>query len=115
MRKYYKALPAAFQLRIWKWCGFCVLAESARGRVYTAIERLVCTRACLYQAAHAQVLLDDDVVHGSHDESDLHGVGGACDVDVNLLRGMLVEASHGVLAIFLASRTDAISLTRRIG
>ena len=75
----------------------------------------MCTRACLYQAAHAQVLLDDDVVHGSHDESDLHGVSGACEVGVNLLRGMLVEASHGVLAIFLASRTDAISLTRRIG
>jgi hypothetical protein len=39
VRKYYKALPAAFQLRIWRWCGFCVLAERAPGRVCTAIER----------------------------------------------------------------------------
>jgi hypothetical protein len=39
VRKYYKALPAAVQLRIWKWCGFRVLAERARGRVCTAIER----------------------------------------------------------------------------
>jgi hypothetical protein len=51
-------------------------------------------RAYLYEAAHAQVLLDDDVVHGSHDEPDLHRVGGACEVGVNLLRGMLVEASY---------------------
>jgi hypothetical protein len=38
VRKYYKALPAAFQLRMWKWCGLCVLAERARSRVCTAIE-----------------------------------------------------------------------------
>jgi hypothetical protein len=69
---------------------------------------------CLYQAAHAQVLLDDDVVHSSHDEPDLHGVGGACEVGVDLLRGMLVEADHSV-SKFPAGRTDAISLTRRIG
>ena len=56
---------------------------------------LICccaVRACLYQAAHAEVLLDDDVVDGSHDESDLHGVGGAGEVGVNLLGRMLVEA-----------------------
>lgn len=53
-----------------------------------------CSRAYLYEAAHAQVLLDDDVVHGSHDEPDLHRVGGACEVCVDLLRGMLVEADH---------------------
>lgn len=75
-----------------------MLAESARGRVYTAIERLVCTRACLYQAAHAQVLLDDDVVDGSHDESDLHRVGCAGKVGVDLLGGMLVEAAVALLA-----------------
>ena len=75
-----------------------MLAESARGRVYTAIERLVCTRACLYQAAHAQVLLDDDVVDGSHDESDLHGVSCAGEVGVDLLRRMLVEPGIYVLA-----------------
>jgi hypothetical protein len=46
----------------------------------------------LYEAAHAQVLLDDDVVHCSHDESDLHRVGGACEVGVDLLCGMLIEA-----------------------
>lgn len=75
-----------------------MLAESARGRVYTAIERLVCTRACLYQAAHAQVLLDDDVVDGGHDESDLHCVGRTGEVGVDLLRRMLVEAGSDVLA-----------------
>jgi hypothetical protein len=48
--------------------------------------------ACLDQAAHAKVLLDDDVVHGSHDESDLHGVCGAGEVGVDLLGRMLVEA-----------------------
>jgi len=50
--------------------------------------------AYLYEAAHAQVLLDDDVVHGSHDEPDLHRVGGACEVGVDLLRWVLVEADQ---------------------
>lgn len=46
---------------------------------------------CLYQTAHAQVLLDDDVVHGGHDESDLHRVGRAGKVGVDLLSRMLVK------------------------
>jgi len=54
--------------------------------------------ACLNQAAHAQVLLDDDVVDGSHDESDLHRVGCAGKVGVDLLGGMLVEAAVALLA-----------------
>lgn len=54
--------------------------------------------ACLYQTTHAQVLLDDDVVDGSHDESDLHGVGRTGEVSVDLLRRMLVEAGSDVLA-----------------
>lgn len=54
--------------------------------------------ACLYQAAHAQVLLDDDVVDGGHDESDLHCVGRTGEVGVDLLRRMLVEAGSDVLA-----------------
>ena len=45
----------------------------------------------LYETAHAQVLLDNDVVHGGHDEADLHRVGGAGEVCVDLLGGMLVE------------------------
>jgi len=53
---------------------------------------------CLNQAAHAQVLLDDDVVDGSHDESDLHRVGCAGEVGVDLLRRMLVEAVVLLLA-----------------
>ena len=53
---------------------------------------------CLYQAAHAKILLDDDVVDGSHDESDLHGVGCAGEVGVDLLGRMLVETVHILLA-----------------
>lgn len=54
--------------------------------------------ACLNQAAHAQVLLDDDVVDGSHDESDLHCVGCTSEVGVDLLGRMLVEAAVALLA-----------------
>lgn len=54
--------------------------------------------ASLYQAAHAKVLLDYDVVDGSHDESDLHGVGCAGEVGVDLLGRMLVETVHMLLA-----------------
>lgn len=54
--------------------------------------------AYLNQAAHAQVLLNDDVVDGSHDESNLHGVGCAGEVSVNLLGRMLVEAAVALLA-----------------
>jgi hypothetical protein len=54
--------------------------------------------ACLYQATHAEVLLDDDVVDGSHDESNLHRVGGASEVGVDLLGRMLVEAGVAQLA-----------------
>jgi hypothetical protein len=63
-----------------------------------------------YQAAHSEVLLDNDVwhvsmtlamvgertVHGSHDESDLHGVGGASEVGVDLLVLVLVEGHEAV-------------------
>jgi hypothetical protein len=56
--------------------------------------------ACLDQAAHAKVLLDDDVVDGSHDESDLHGVGCAGEVGVDLLGRMLVEAESDSLACY---------------
>ena len=44
-----------------------------------------------YQAAHAQVLLDDDVVDGRHDEADLHRVRRAREMRVDLLRRVLVE------------------------
>ena len=36
--------------------------------------------------------MDDDVVYGCHDESDLHSIGRAGEVGVDLLRGMLVES-----------------------
>jgi hypothetical protein len=63
-----------------------------------------------YQAAHSEVLLDNDVwhvsmalamirertVHGCHDESDLHGVGGAGEVGVDLLVLVLVEGHEAV-------------------
>jgi len=70
----------------------------------------------LYQTAHAQVLLDDDVVDGSHDESDLHGVCGACEMGVDLLRGVLVKPGESMLAylcIHLPGGNNA--LTQRIG
>jgi hypothetical protein len=54
--------------------------------------------ACLYQATHAEVLLNDDVVHGSHNEADLHCVGCAGKVGVNLLGRMLVETIDEPLA-----------------
>jgi hypothetical protein len=38
----------------------------------------------------------DRTVHGSHDESDLHGVGGAGEMRVNLLVLMLVEGHEAV-------------------
>jgi hypothetical protein len=53
---------------------------------------------CLYQATHAEVLLDDDVVDGSHNEADLHCVGCACKVGVNLLGRVLVETIDELLA-----------------
>jgi hypothetical protein len=54
--------------------------------------------ACLYQTAHAKVLLDNDVVDGGHDESNLHCVGCAGKVGVNLLSRMLIEARFDPLA-----------------
>jgi hypothetical protein len=53
---------------------------------------------CLYQATHAEVLLDDDVVDGSHNEADLHCVGCAGKVGVNLLGRVLVETIDELLA-----------------
>lgn len=73
----------------------------------------------LYQAAHAEILLDDDVcgristcvlkegfdkrklafqhtVHSRHDEADLHGIGGACKVCVDLLGLVLVQRDEAV-------------------
>jgi hypothetical protein len=35
-------------------------------------------------------------VHGSHDKSDLHGVGGASEMGINLLVLMLVERNEAV-------------------
>jgi len=75
-----KALPGLWLARR-VWCGIVVVVDFCCALL-----------ACLDQAAHAEVLLDDDVVDGSHDESDLHGVGGAGEVGVNLLGRMLVEA-----------------------
>jgi len=54
--------------------------------------------AYLYQTAHAKVLLDDNVVDGGHDESDLHCVGCAGEVGVNLLGRVLIEARFNQLA-----------------
>lgn len=45
----------------------------------------------LYQSAHAQVLLNDDVVHCGHDKFYLHGVCRAGEMGVDLLGGMLIE------------------------
>jgi hypothetical protein len=53
---------------------------------------------CLYQAAHAKVLLDNDVVDRSHDEADLHRVGCAGEVGVDLLGRVLIEAGVAQLA-----------------
>lgn len=47
--------------------------------------------AGLYQPTHAQVLLNDDVVDCSHDESYLHGIRGTCEVGIDLFRRMLVQ------------------------
>lgn len=50
------------------------------------------------QTAHTQILLDDDVVDSSHDEANLHRIGGAGEVGVDLLRGVLVEAGEEVVS-----------------
>jgi hypothetical protein len=55
-------------------------------------------QACLYQATHAEVLLDDDVVDGGHNEADLHRVCCAGKVGVDLLGRVLVEAIDEPLA-----------------
>lgn len=60
-----------------------------------------CTMLCLCvvcseEAAHSQVLLDDDVVDRGHDEADLHGVGGAGEMGVYLLGLVLVEGYEAV-------------------
>jgi hypothetical protein len=44
--------------------------------------------------------LDDDVVDGRHDEADLHRVGGAGEVSVDLLCGVLVESITGQYVMF---------------
>ena len=59
---------------------------------------VIAVRTCLYQTAHAEVLLDDNVIDGGHDESDLHRVGCAGEVGVDLLGRMLVEAGVASLA-----------------
>lgn len=63
---------------------------------------LICrgaTRRCLDQAAHTQVLLNDDIVDGSHDEADLHCVGRTREVSVDLLGRMLVEAKRHYVSL----------------
>ena len=52
----------------------------------------------LYEAAHAQILLNDDVVDRCHDESNLHGICCAGEMCVDLLCGMLVESTKISLA-----------------
>jgi hypothetical protein len=49
--------------------------------------------SCLYETTQAQILLDDDVVHRSHDELDLVRICGACEMCVDLFGGMLIEAA----------------------
>jgi hypothetical protein len=50
----------------------------------------------LYQTAQPQVLLDDDVVDSGHDESNLHRIGSAGEVGVDLFGLVLVERDESV-------------------
>jgi hypothetical protein len=70
-------------------------------------------RWCLYQAAHAEVFLNDDVVDGGHDEADLHCIGGAGEMGVDLLGGMLVEAVVVLLACFLETMSSSRNLRNK--
>ena len=40
--------------------------------------------------------MNDDVVDGSHDEADLHGIGGAGEVGIDLFTLMLVKRDKAV-------------------
>ncbi len=50
----------------------------------------------LDQTTHPQVLLDDDIVDGGHDEANLHGIGGTGEMGIDLLALMLVERDKTV-------------------
>jgi len=50
----------------------------------------------LDESAEAEVLLNDNVINGGHDEADLGGIGGTGEMCVNLLRLVLVQADESV-------------------
>jgi len=50
----------------------------------------------LDQTTESQVLLDDDIIHSSHDESDLSGIRCAGEMCVDLLCFVLVQADKTV-------------------
>jgi hypothetical protein len=57
----------------------------------------ICRRSLsLDQTTHSQVLLNDDVVDGSHDKANLHGIGSAGEVGIDLLALMVVERDKAV-------------------
>lgn len=72
----------------------------------TSFEKAYGDLTALNQTAHTQILLDDDVVDSGHDEADLHRVGGAGEVGVDLLRGVLVEAGEGIVSSCLSAMED---------
>jgi len=50
----------------------------------------------LDETAETEVLLDDNVIDGGHDEADLGGIGGTGEMGVNLLGLVLVQAHKSV-------------------
>jgi hypothetical protein len=69
----------------------------------------------LYETTQAQILLDDDVIDRSHDEFNLVGVCGACEMCVDLFGGMLIEATgkSGQSLLDLKVAEQAKLLTKR--
>lgn len=51
---------------------------------------------CLDETAETEVLLDDNVIDSSHDESDLGSIGSTGEVGVDLLGLMLIQADESI-------------------
>jgi len=74
---------------------------TARNRRILEDERHVAKLACvdrhrLNKTAQTKVFLNDDVIDGCHDETDLSGIGSTSEMGIDLLRLMLVQANKPV-------------------
>jgi hypothetical protein len=60
------------------------------------------------ETAETEILLDDDIINCRHDETDLCGISGTCEMCVDLLALMLVKGDEAVQDV-VASRAIVIT------